>query len=88
MRVGAFALAHAALSIATYTLAAMADPGLKSVGALIIIICGNIFIIGFESMICAIQSMRLEYYEFFSKFFKGEGIVFAPFTLLGKTTEV
>ncbi|MGC9194022.1 MAG: V-type ATP synthase subunit I [Syntrophobacteraceae bacterium] len=88
MRVGAFALAHAALSIVTYTLAGMVDPGLKSVGALIIIICGNIFIIGFESMICAIQSMRLEYYEFFSKFFKGEGIVFLPFTLQGKTTEV
>jgi V/A-type H+-transporting ATPase subunit I len=88
IRVGAFALAHAALSIVTYTLAGMADPALNSVGALVVIVCGNIFIIGFESMICAIQSMRLEYYEFFSKFFKGEGVVFIPFTLKGKTSEV
>lgn len=88
IRVGAFALAHAALSLVTYTLAGMADPALKSVGAVVVIIAGNIFIIGFESMICTIQSMRLEYYEFFSKFFKGDGVVFIPFTLKGKASEV
>jgi vacuolar-type H+-ATPase subunit I/STV1 len=88
IRVGAFALAHAALSIVTYTLAAMVDPALKSAGAIVVIVAGNLFIIGFESMICTIQSMRLEYYEFFSKFFKGEGVVFMPFTLKGKASEV
>ncbi len=88
IRVGAFALSHAGLSIVTYTLAGMADPSLKSAGAVIIIICGNIFIIGFEGLICGIQSLRLEYYEFFSKFFKGDGVVFAPFTLKAKTSEV
>lgn len=81
IRVGAFALSHAGLSIVTYTLASMADPAIKSAGAIIIIVVGNIFIIGFEGLICGIQSMRLEYYEFFSKFFKGDGAVFSPFTL-------
>ncbi len=88
IRVGAFALSHAGLSIVTYTLAGMADPTMKSVGALIIIIAGNIFIIGFEGLICGIQSMRLEYYEFFGKFFKGDGVVFSPFTLKAKVSEV
>jgi len=88
IRVGAFALSHAGLSIVTYTLAGMADPSLKSVGAVFVIVCGNIFIIGFEGLICGIQSMRLEYYEFFSKFFKGDGVVFSPFTLPAKTSEV
>jgi len=88
IRVGAFALSHAGLSIVTYTLAGMADPALKSVGAIIIIVAGNIFIIGFEGLICGIQSMRLEYYEFFSKFFKGDGVVFSPFTLKAKASEV
>jgi len=88
IRVGAFALSHAGLSIVTYTLAGMADPSLKSVGAVIIIVCGNIFIIGFEGLICGIQSLRLEYYEFFSKFFKGDGVVFSPFTLPAKASEV
>jgi vacuolar-type H+-ATPase subunit I/STV1 len=88
IRVGAFALAHAGLSIVTYTLAGMVDPGLKSAGAIAVIVIGNIFIIGFEGMICGIQSMRLEYYEFFSKFYKGDGIVFSPFILKTKTSEV
>jgi vacuolar-type H+-ATPase subunit I/STV1 len=87
IRVGAFALSHAGLSIVTYTLADMADPTMKSAGAIIVIIIGNIFIIGFEGLICGIQSLRLEYYEFFSKFFKGDGIVFSPFTLR-KASEV
>ena len=88
IRVGAFALSHAGLSIVTYTLAGMADPAMKSAGAIIIIVIGNIFIIGFEGLICGIQSMRLEYYEFFSKFFKGDGVVFSPFTLKAKASEV
>ncbi len=88
IRVGAFALSHAGLSIVTYTLAGMFDPSMKSAGALTVIIVGNIFIIGFEGFVCGIQSMRLEYYEFFSKFFKGDGIAFTPFTIKVKTSEV
>lgn len=88
IRVGAFALSHAGLSIVTYTLAGMADPALRSVGAILIVIAGNIFIIGFEGLICGIQSMRLEYYEFFSKFFQGDGVAFRPFTLKAKAAEV
>jgi len=88
IRVGAFALSHVGLSIATYTLAGIFDPGLKSVTAISMIVFGNIFIIGFEGMICGIQSMRLEFYEFFSKFFKGEGVLFSPFKLKAKFSEV
>ena len=88
IRVGAFALSHAGLSIVTYTLAGMADPGLKSAAAIAIVVSGNIFIIGFEGMICGIQSMRLEYYEFFSKFYKGDGVGFSPFILKARISEV
>jgi len=88
IRVGAFALSHAGLGIVTYTLAGMVDPAMRSVGAIAIIVAGNIFIIGFEALICMIQSMRLEYYEFFSKFFQGNGVDFVPFTLKTKISEV
>jgi len=88
IRVGAFALSHAGLSIVTYTLAGMVDPAIRSPGAIAIIIAGNIFITGFEGLICIIQSMRLEYYEFFSKFFRGDGVGFAPFTLKERISEV
>jgi len=88
IRVGAFALSHAGLSIVTYTLAGIVDPSMKSVGAVAIIIIGNIFIIGFEGLVCGIQALRLEYYEFFNKFFTGDGVAFTPFTLKVKTSEV
>ncbi len=88
IRVGAFALSHAGLSVVTYALAAMADPALTSAMALFIIVLGNVFIIGFEGLICGIQSMRLEYYEFFSKFYRGDGIAFSPFVFKTKIQEV
>lgn len=88
IRVGAFALSHAGLSIVTYTLAGIIDPAMKSTGAVSIIIIGNIIIIALEGLICAIQSMRLEYYEFFSKFYRGDGVAFTPFILKAGTSEV
>lgn len=81
IRAGAFALSHAGLSIAVFTLAEIIDPSMKSAGAIAAIITGNLFIILLEGLVCSIQSMRLEYYEFFGKFFKGDGVAFAPFSL-------
>ncbi len=84
IRVGAFALSHAGLSIAIYTLAGIIDPDLRSIGAILAIIAGNVFIILLEGLVCGIQSMRLEYYEFFSKFFTGTGHAFKPFSFRTK----
>jgi len=81
IRAGAFALSHAGLSIAVFTLAEIVDPAIKSAGAIGVIVTGNLFIILLEGLVCGIQSMRLEYYEFFGKFFRGDGVAFAPFTL-------
>jgi V/A-type H+-transporting ATPase subunit I len=82
VRVGAFALAHAGLAMATYGLAEMAsDLPAGVVVAALVIVLGNLLIIAFEGMVVSIQCMRLEYYEFFTKFFKGEGTPFEPFSL-------
>jgi len=82
VRVGAFALAHAGLALAAYQLAGMVRGlpagGLLAVG---IIVLGNIVIIAFEGLVVTIQCLRLEYYEFFTKFFRGEGTPFRPFSL-------
>jgi len=86
IRAGAFALSHAGLSIAVYTLAKIAGPPL-SAGALVVIVTGNIFIILLEGLVCGIQSMRLEYYEFFSRFFRGDGVEFAPFSFMSGIKE-
>ena len=83
-RVGGFALAHAGLSLAVYIIADLAG-GAPYVGILlywIVVILGNLFIIGFEGMIVGIQTMRLHYYEFFSKFFTGGGTSYEPLSSL------
>ena len=44
-----------------------------------------LLVIGLEGMVVSIQSMRLEYYEFFGKFFSGDGQEFEPFRLGGNS---
>jgi V/A-type H+-transporting ATPase subunit I len=82
LRVGAFALSHAVLSYIVFRfseeISALSFP-LGSGAALLILIFGNGVIIALEGMIVAIQVVRLQYYEFFSKFFVETGVEFAPF---------
>jgi V/A-type H+/Na+-transporting ATPase subunit I len=82
VRVGAFAVAHAGLSGAIFVLAELVGGGPQSVAYWIVVVLGNIFIVGFEGLIVGIQTMRLHYYEFFSKFFVGGGIPYEPLTPL------
>jgi len=75
IRVGAFALNHVGLYIAFATMTEMVES--EAVGLLILII-GNVVIIGLEGLIVFIQSLRLEYYELFSKYYSGYGIPYTP----------
>ena len=84
VRVGAFAVAHAGLSQVIMILAEMVGPT-KGAGFWIVIVLGNLFIIGFEGMIVSIQTLRLEYYEFFSKFFSGGGTRYKPLGFLSSS---
>ncbi len=77
LRVGAFALSHAVLSFIVFTMAGFCG-GYLSYGIIPAII-GNLVIILLEGLIVAIQIIRLQYYEFFSKFFTETGREFVPF---------
>ena len=74
LRVAAFSLNHVALAAAVFAIAGMMD----AFGHGITVILGNIFIIVLEGAIVAIQCLRLEYYEGFSRFFSGKGKAFEP----------
>lgn len=78
VRVGAFALAHSGLSMAVMELHKLVGGGLAGI---IVVILGNALIILLEGMVVTIQTLRLEYYEFFSKFYSGSGRPFTPFSL-------
>jgi len=74
LRVGAFALNHAGLSLAVWSLAGM----MSGFGGIIVVIIGNLLTIVLEGLIVGIQCLRLEYYEMFGRFYGGEGNEFKP----------
>ena len=78
VRVGAFALSHAVLNFTIMTLTGLCG-GRGTIGGIIVLILGNALIVVLEVMIVAIQVVRLQYYEFFSKFFNETGREFKPF---------
>ncbi|OLR64798.1 ATPase [Peptoniphilus porci] len=73
IRVGAFAINHVGLFLAFKTLGEMVG---SSGGNIAVLIFGNILILGLEGLIVFIQSLRLEYYEMFSKYYSGDGVLF------------
>jgi len=75
LRVGAFALNHIGLFIAFLTLAQMMS---TSWGNWFVLILGNVIILTLEALIVFIQALRLEYYELFTKYYRGDGIEYAP----------
>jgi len=81
LRVGAFALSHAVLSFIVFTLGELVAERAPAgpLFAFFVLVFGNAVIILLEGLIVAIQTIRLQYYEFFSKFFTETGVEFAPF---------
>lgn len=80
IRVAAFALSHAALFIAVFSIADIVSH--EKSGAFsywLVVAIGNIVIILLEGLVVSIQTVRLEYYEFYGKFFRGGGERFTPF---------
>lgn len=74
VRVGAFALSHAGMMSVVLMLGkAEENPNF------IILILGNIFVACLEGLIVGIQVLRLEYYEMFSRFYKGTGKEFKAY---------
>ena len=75
VRVGAFAVSHAAMMQVVLMLSG-AETGHISIP---VIVLGNLFVCGMEGLVVGIQVLRLEYYELFSRFYRGTGREFKPF---------
>lgn len=75
VRVGAFAVSHAAMMEVVLMLAGAESGDLNWA----VVVLGNLFVCGMEGLIVGIQVLRLEYYELFSRFYKGTGHEFKPY---------
>jgi V/A-type H+-transporting ATPase subunit I len=77
MRVAGLGMAHVCLMISFFTMAQRTS-GIASV---VIMVLGNMLVIGLEGLCAGIQALRLNYYEFFAKFFHGTGELYTPVSL-------
>lgn len=84
VRVGAFALNHAGMMLAVYILA-QTTAGTHNP---VVLVLGNILVIGLEGLIVGIQVLRLEFYEIFSRFYSGEGKEYTPLTVDYQTKNI
>jgi V/A-type H+-transporting ATPase subunit I len=79
-RLAAFGLMHAVLALvvwrATVSLWRLGSVG--AVGAVLAFAVGSALTLGLEALVAAIQALRLEYYELFSRVFQAEGRPFRP----------
>lgn len=74
LRVGGFVLCHAGMMLVVMTLMDMFSGAAQPV----VLVLGNAFVMAMEGMIVAIQLIRLEFYEVFSRFYDGDGKPFVP----------
>ena len=77
LRVGAFVLVHAGMMEVVFVMAEMSG----GIGYWIIVVLGNFVVLGLEALLVAIQVLRLEYYEMFSRFYTGDGRPYEPVRL-------
>lgn len=55
---------------------------------ILILIIGNIFVIVLEGLLVFVQTLRLHFYEFFSKFYEGSGIQHKPIFIFNKEMDL
>lgn len=78
LRVGAFVLVHAGMMMVVFVLAETVG----GIGYWPVVILGNALVMCLEALLVAIQVLRLEYYEMFSRFYSGEGKPYEPVKLI------
>lgn len=71
LRVGGFVLSHAGMMLVVMTLVEMTGGA-----GIAVLIFGNVFVMVLEGLIVGIQTLRLEYYEMFSRYYDAGGIQF------------
>ncbi len=74
VRIGGFIFSHAGMMSVVMLLSESVSAGVSPV----VIVIGNLFVMGMEGLIVGIQVLRLEFYEVFSRFYDGDGIAFEP----------
>jgi len=87
-RLAAFGLAHAALGLLVWegTKALWHRGGALMAAAIVVFVVGGALAFALEALVAAVQALRLEYYELFSRVFVAQGHPFRPWRLRVETS--
>jgi V/A-type H+-transporting ATPase subunit I len=80
VRLAAFAVAHEALGLAAVIFA-------SAIGTVPSFVLINVIVFVVEGFAAFIQSLRLMYYEFSTKFYVGDGVPYKPFKIISRKTK-
>ena len=81
-RIMGLSLAHASLMFGFTILTEMLWKGpILAIAAILTYIAGNLLTAGLEAIIAFAHSLRLHFYEWFSKFYSGKGVPFNPVSI-------
>ena len=82
-RLAAFGITHAAIAGIVWAgaVALWGEGPIGAAGAVVLFAVGTALAFGLEALVAAIQALRLEYYELFSRVFATEGRPFHPWRL-------
>jgi V/A-type H+-transporting ATPase subunit I len=87
-RLAAFGLMHAALGqVVLHAAGGLAGAPVGDVAAVLVFLSGSTVAFALEGLVVAVQALRLEYYELFSRMFTREGRPFRPWSLPLLSTE-
>jgi V/A-type H+-transporting ATPase subunit I len=87
LRLAAFALNHAALSLALFMVVDMfpASDAWLVVRVLVLVI-GSTFILALDVLVVTVQTIRLEFYEGLTRYYRGDGRAYQPLRFTHATT--
>ncbi len=89
LRVAGLGIAHVSLMVSFFQMAKMVGTpqGAYTVWSILVLLLGNVLVIVLEGFTAGVQSLRLNYYEFFSKYFSGSGKAYSPVSLRNREVQ-
>jgi V/A-type H+-transporting ATPase subunit I len=90
-RLAAFGLTHAVITAVVWdgtTALWHRSSWLMTAGAIVLFVVGNVAAFALGALVAAIQALRLEYYELFSRLFASSGRPFTPWHVPVQRSEI
>jgi V/A-type H+-transporting ATPase subunit I len=84
LRLAAFALNHGALSLALFLVLDMIPTGAAWLpGRIVVFVIGSTVLLVLDALLITVQTIRLEFYEGLTRYYRGDGRPYRPLQFTG-----